>query len=280
MPNIAIMTDSTCDLPPEWVQRFDIRVVPTYVHFDQESLADDGIHLRREHFYERLATSSVLPTTAAPPFGEVQQVMARALAEADFVIGITAPAKLSGIYNTFRLAAENTDPSRVTLIDSGSLSMGLGWQVILAAELARAELTPVVIKTKVLASQPYTDVWAALDTFEFVHRSGRVGWAAAMMGDLFQIKPIIRLYDGVVSSVTRVRTAHRAFQTLVDIAQTAAPLQRLAIMHTRYIEGAQHLLAALADIHPDHEPVIVEATPVIGVHVGPQGLGLAVVRKN
>ncbi len=280
MSRIVIVTDSTCDLPPAWIQRFDIRVVPTYVNFDQESLADDGVQLRREHFYERLTTSPVLPTTAAPPLGEVQQVMAQALADADFVIGITAPAKLSGIYNTFRLAAENTDPSRVTLIDSGTLSMGLGWQVVLAAELAGAEFAAPDIKTKVLASQPYTDVWAALDTFEYVHRSGRVGWAAAMMGDLFQIKPIIRLYDSVVSSVTRVRTAHRAFQALVDTAQAAAPLQRLAIMHTRNIEGAQRLLAALADIHPDHEPVIVEATPVIGVHVGPKALGLAVVRKN
>jgi DegV family protein with EDD domain len=279
MPRILVMTDSTCDLPPEWVQRFDVRVVPTYVNFGSESYADDGVQITRSEFYRRLPLSPVTPTTAAPPPGQVLEVMRQALADADHVIGITAPAKLSGVYNTFRLAAEQTDPKRVTLIDSGMVSMGMGWQVVIAAEMAQAGASPAEIERTNRAVQPGTDVWAALDTIEYLRRSGRVSWAAAMVGNLFQIKPIIRMHDSVVSSVTRVRTTHRAFDALVALAHEAAPLDRLAVMHTSNLDGAYHLFDVLADIRPPNETVIVEVTPVLGVHVGPNGLGLGVVRK-
>ena len=279
MPRILVMTDSTCDLPPEWVRRFDVRVVPTYVHFGMESLADDGVQLTRSEFYRRLPLSPITPTTAAPPPGQTLDVMRRALADADRVVALTAPAKLSGVYNTFRLAAEQADPERVTLIDSGMVSMGMGWQVVIAAEMAEAGASPADIERANRAIQPCADVWAALDTVEYLRRSGRVSWAAAMVGNLFQIKPIIRLHDSVVSSVTRVRTSHRAFDALVALAHEAAPLDRLAVMHTSNLDGAHRLLDALADIHPPNETVIVEATPVLGVHVGPNGLGLGVVRK-
>jgi DegV family protein with EDD domain len=280
MPRTLIMTDSTCDLPAEWVRRLDVRVVPTYVHFDQDSLADDGIQLTRPEFYQRLAQSSILPTTAAPPVGQVIDVMDRALHDADHVVAITAAAGLSGIFNTFRLAAEQTDPQRVTLIDSQMTSMGMGWQAVIAAERAQRGQSPAEIEAAVLAVRPRADIWAALDTVEYLRRSGRVSWAAAMIGGLFNIKPVIRLHDSVVSSVARVRTSQRAFDTLVELAVQAAPLERLAILHTRNSEGAERLAAALTEITPPAEVVIVEVTPVIGVHVGPRGLGLGIVRAE
>jgi DegV family protein with EDD domain len=278
MVRILLMTDSTCDLPQEWVARFDIRIVPTYVQFGQESLADDGVQLTREDFYKRMVTAPIHPTTSAPPPGQVLSVMQQALNDADHVIGVTAPAKLSGIYNTFRLAAEQTDPKRVTLLDSGMVSMGMGWQVVIAAEMAEAGAAPSEIATTITALQPRTDVWAALDTMLYLRRSGRVGWAASIVGNLLNIKPVIRLYDSEVRSISRVRTRQRMFDTLVELAHQNAPLDRLAVMHTANVKDAQRLLDALADVHPDHEPVIVEATPVLGVHVGPNALGLGVVR--
>lgn len=280
MPRILVMTDSTCDLPLAWVRRFDIRMVPTYVQFGMESFADDGVQLKRSEFYQRMAAAPMHPTTSAPPPGQTHAIMAQALKDADRVIGITAPAKLSGIYNTFRLAAEQLGPERITLIDSGTLSMGLGWLVIIAAEMAQSGATPKAIKSAVEKTRSRTNVWAALNTLEYVRRSGRVSWAAATVGDLFQIKPVIRLYDGEVTSVTRVRTSQRAFQALVDLAHRAAPLERLAIMHSNYLDGARRLADTLADIHPDHEIAVVDVTPVLGVHVGPNGLGLGIVSKK
>jgi len=280
MPQIAIVTDSTCDLPSDWVAKYGIRVVPTYVQFGSESLADDGVQLTRAEFYRRLQTADPLPTTAAGPPGLPQEAFTEALKEADHVIGITAASKLSGIFNTFRIAAEETDPSRVTLIDSGMTTMGLGWQVLTAAEMAAAGEDVASIVAYVEAMRARSEVWAALDTMEYLRRSGRVGWAAAMVGSLFQIKPIIRLHDSVVSSVTRARTSQRAFATLVELAHQAAPLERLAVLHTVNPSGAARLLEALSDIRPEHTVATVDVTPVIGVHVGPQALGLSIVRKN
>ncbi len=279
MRRLLIMTDSTCDLPAEWTQRHDIRVVPTYVQFGQESLADDGVQLTREAFYRRLVTSPVYPTTSAPPLGQTQAMMARALEEAEHVLAITAPAKLSSIYNTFRLAAEALDPQRVTLVDSTQLSMGLGWQVLTAAEMAEAGADVEAIVAAVRAMQPRTHIWAALDSIQSLRRSGRVGWAAAWLGDFFKIKPIIHLHDSEVHSASRVRTTRRAFDTLVQLAREAAPFSHLAFLHTSNPQGVQRLAQALADLRPAREVVTVEVTPVIGVHVGANGLGLAVVRE-
>lgn len=280
MRPILVMTDSTCDLPEEWVRQHDIRIVPTYVQFDQESLADDGVQLTRGAFYERLASADELPTTAAPPPGLSLEVMAQALADAEHVIAVCAPAALSGIFNTFRLAAEQTDPNRVTLIDSQMVSMGLGWQVIEAAEMAGAGASPADIRQQLIAMQRRIDVYAALDTFEYLRRSGRVGWAKAAIGSFLQVKPLIRLHLSEVSSLARVRTTHRAFDRLVQLACEAAPLNRLAILHTANLQGAEQLLDALSDVCPPDSPCpIVEVTPVIGVHVGPKGLGLGLVRK-
>jgi DegV family protein with EDD domain len=195
------------------------------------------------------------------------------------VIAITAPANLSAIFNVFRLAAEQTHPQRVTLIDGRQLSMGLGWQAVIAAEMAASGSTPNEIKQHLLKTHSRIYVWAALDTLEYVRRSGRVGWAAAMVGDILRIKPIINVYEGEVGYTKRVGTSQRAFETLVDLAHQAAPLERLAVMHTRNLDGAKRLADALLDIRPDAETVIVEATPVLGVHVGPNGLGLGVIRK-
>lgn len=281
MPRILVMADSTCDIPADWVREHDIRLVPTYVHFGQESLADDGVQLTREAFYRRLNARVALPTTAAPPLGQVIEVLARALRDADQVIAICAPAALSGIFNTFRLAAEQTAPARVTVIDSQMTTMGLGWQVMEAVRMAEQGAIPAEIAARLVALQPRTDVYAALDTFEFLRRSGRVGWATAFIGSFLQVKPLIRLHLSVVSSQGRVRTRERAFSALVDFARQAAPLEQLAILHTANPDGATKLSAALANLHPPERPVpIVEVTPVLGVHVGPNGLGIAIIRQN
>ncbi|WP_119072614.1 DegV family protein [Aggregatilinea lenta] len=279
MDRIRIVTDSTCDLPAAWIEQFDIRIVPTYVQFGDESLADDGVQITRAGFYQRMVSAPIHPTTAAGSVGESADAIARALDGAEHVIGITAAAQLSGIFNTFRLAAEETDPARVTVIDSRQTTMGLGWQVYVAAEMARDGASVEAITATLEGMQPRTDVYAALDTMEHLRRSGRVGWATAVVGSLFQIRPIVRLHEGVVSAVARVRTSQRLFDAMVELAHETAPFDYLAVMHTVNPEGAQRLLEALADIHPKTPVPIVEATPVLGVHVGPKGLGLGIVRK-
>jgi DegV family protein with EDD domain len=280
MATIVLITDSTCDLPADMVQRYGIRVVPTYVQFGQESLADDGVELTRPGFYRRLVTDPVHPTTSAPSLGQAAQAMTQGLEDAEHVIAITAAASLSSIHNIFLLAAKQTDPDRISVIDSRTLSMGLGWLVQSAAEMIQQGMPPAGIVGAIEAMKLRADMWAALDTMEYLRRSGRVGWAAAMIGQLLQIKPIVRLYDGAVSSAARARTTPRAFATLVYLAHQAAPFERLAILHTNNLDGAHRFAEAVADIQPDETVPIVDVTPVIGVHVGPSGIGLGVIRQH
>ena len=156
--------------------------------------------------------------------------------------------------------------------------MGMGWQIKTAVELIEAGQPPDLIKTVLIAMQPRIEIWAALANMEHLKRSGRVNWATAALGDLLQIRPIIRLAMAEVTSARRVRTSQRAYAALIELARAAAPLERIAFLHTQNLPGAQQLAADLADLNPDAQPVIVDVTPVIGVHVGPNGLGLAVVR--
>ena len=280
MPQIRIMADSTCDLPADLVAQHNILVVPTYVQFGTESLADDGYELTRPGFYERLARSTVSPTTSAPAVGLTKTAMADALTEVDHIVAITAPERLSSLHNVFQIARRETDPARVTLIDGQQLSMGLGWQVLAAANMAEAGESPAAIQAYLEDMQQRSHVWAALDTLEYLRRSGRVGWAAAKIGGVLQIKPIVHLHQSEVRQARRVRTFNNAFNTLVELAHQAAPLEHLAVMHTRNPQGAAHLEEVLADIRPPGKVIMVEATPVIGVHVGPDGVGLSVVRKG
>lgn len=280
MPRIRVVTDSTCDLPQAWVQQHEIRVVPTYIQFGLESFADDGVEMPRKAFYERMAVDAIHPTTSAPALGQTMAIMQQALDQAEHVLAITAARQLSSLHDTFRLAAQQLDPTRVTLIDSQMVSMGLGWQVLYAAQRSLKQDDPAVIAREVEALQPRLDLWAALDTMEHLRQSGRVGWARAFVGNLFQIKPIIRLHLSEVSAPARARTFHRAFDQLIAYARAAAPLERLAILHTNSPDRAVQLLESLRDLAPDDNTPLIDVTPALGVHVGPDGVGLSVVRKH
>lgn len=280
MPSVGIVTDSSSDIPAAWTAALRIQIVPVYINFGLESLRDDPDEFPREAFYRRLVDPTEHhPTTAAPPPGEIAHVLANTLEWADHVIALTAPARLSGIHNAFRIAIEQLGAHRFTLLDSEMVSMGLGWQAVLAAELAQDRQPLATIVRAIEQARPRIHVWAAMNTLEYLRKSGRVSWAAATVGGLFNIKPIVEMGSSQVTSVGRARTAHRAFDQLVTLAMQAAPLDRLAIMHTNHPDGAYRLVEALHSVHPDTEIAIVEATPALGVHVGPQALGIALVRQ-
>lgn len=280
MPHVRIVTDSSCDIPATWVDQLGIHVVPVYVNFGLESFKDTRDELPRAEFYRRLEASDTRPKTSAPPPGEIAASLSDALSRADHLIALTAPARLSGIHNSFRIAVEQLGPERITLVDSEMVSMGLGWQAVVAAELAQQEVQPAAICTAIDEVRARIRVWAAMNTLEYLRRSGRVSWAAAMVGELFNIKPIVEMRASQVSSVARTRTSQRAFDHLVALAQKAAPLQHLAVMHTNHLAGAHQLVETLHNVHPDSEIAVVEATPALGVHVGPQALGIALIRSH
>jgi len=270
---VKIVTDSTADIPPELAN--DITIVPCFVQFGETSYRD-GVDITREQFYARLTSEQALPKTAAPSTGMFEETYRRVTADGDQVISLHVASTLSGIYNSARLGAEAVPEAHVTVYDSETVTMSLGWMCIAAARAARQRQSVAQIVALLDEMKTRAHIFAALDTLDFLRRSGRVGWASAMMGQLLNVKPIITVYRGVVSLLERVRTRARSIQRLEELVTGLGPLEVLIVLHTTAQEAAQQLARDLAHLTP--QPIsVVEVTPIIGTHVGPNGLGLAAI---
>ena len=276
---VRIVTDSTSDIPDEFVRELDITIVPAHVIFGAQSY-EDGITLSREEFYTRLASANPLPTTSAQSAGDFSQTF-RHLRQrgASEVVSIHVAASLSGVQNAARAGAETVPELKVTIFDSEQVTMGLGWQVIEAARAARLGKTVAEIVERMERLKPRVRVFAALDTLEFVRRSGRVGWARAAIGQLLRIKPMVEVRHGEVLSIDRVRTRAHSIERLKELVASQGGLRALTVLHTRALDAAQKLAAEFRALYPAlSDPIhVVEATTAIGTHVGPNGLGVACV---
>ena len=276
-PVIKVIADSVCDVPRDLAARLDITLIPAVVHIEGKSYLDDDVQITRSEFYQRLPGMKTLPTTSACPLGLTRDMMAEKARQADHLVLLTPPERLSGIYNTFRLAAEEVVPGRYTLIDTGQVTMGAGFLVLAAAEAAINGAGIAAIRRIIADMRPRINVFGALSTLENLRRSGRVGWAAAMAATILQVKPVVELTQGEVRSVANIRTFKRATERLIELARERAPLERLAVLHTGYLDGALALRAALAPVFPPEETPVVNVNPPLGTHVGARGLGIALV---
>lgn len=276
---IKFVTDSTCDLPGELVEKWGITVIPVYVHIGDESYADDGKQLDRVDYYNRLHNLNPLPTTSAPSPGLCEQMIERAFEGADHLVIVTLPPKLSATYESMRLGASRLPADRVTLIDSGTTSMAMGFQVLVGAETAAASGDVDQVVAAIQRVKQHTRLAALINTLENLRRSGRVNFAQAGIGALLQIKPIITVNDGVVTTLARVRTMSRAREELVEMARQQAPLERIALLHTNNLEGIEWVRDQLHDILPQ-EVYIINVTTAIGTHIGAHCLGFVTVNSQ
>jgi DegV family protein with EDD domain len=276
---IKFVTDSTCDIPPELVQKWAIGIVPAFVNYGGNSYADDGKELIREEYYACLPDMAETPTTATPPPGLAEKIIKQTFEGADHLIILTAPAALSGIFNTMRLGASSLPQDCVTLIDSGTVTMALGWQVLVGAEVAAETGDVEKVLDAINRVRTHQKLYAGLATMEFLRRSGRVSWALAGIGALLQIKPMLEVKDSVVLPLGRVRTFGRVVQELLALTRAQVPLDKLAILHANNPDGAEDMQHLLADIAPS-ETLIINITTVIGTHTGPGALGVALVSRG
>lgn len=276
---IGIVTDSTSDLPAYLVEEHNIQVVPTILILEGKEYSD-GIGISREEFYTRLPALRTAPTTAAPSIGDFTAPYESLLSQGyDHVVSIHAANQLTTVINVARQAAKEF-PDKVTCIDSGSLSLGLGFQVLAAAEEAELGLKPVL--DSIASTRKRLQVSAALDTMEYLRRSGRVPAAVAALGGLLSIKPMIELIDGEVKPIGAVRTTSQSDERIFNFLLKQGELQRLAIMHTNSEPRAKKLLDQMMSRSRQSVPrdiLFVNVTAVIGTHLGPNGVGFAAVRK-
>ena len=273
---IKVVTDSTCDLPPEMAAALDITIIPCNVHFGTETYRD-GVDLTRQQFYEKLAASKELPTTSAPGVGVFAEAYRRQLEIADGVVAIHVASALSVVYNAARLGAEKLDQTRIAVLDSKTVSMGLGWLAVIAARAAREGLNLSQVVERAQAAIPRIRLVAAINTMTYLWHSGRVNWGAAVLGTLLDIKPIVDVREGVVRAIARVRTRKKALTHLRELLEGMGPVQEVAVLHTQEPQLAEQFADEIADLFHRERMVIVEAGTIIGTHVGPGGIGVACV---
>jgi DegV family protein with EDD domain len=272
---IAIVSDSTCDIPAALVERHAIEVVPNLVVIDGKSLRD-GIDITRQEFYNRMPQMTSHPTTATESSGVYQKLYERLLNQgAQAVISIHAASNLSGIFNAAQLAAREFG-ERVRVFDSESLTMGVGFQVLAAARASEGGASLDEIIQIVANVRRRVNVIAMLDTLEYVRRSGRVSWARARLGNLLQIKPFVEVRGGQVYSLGEARTRSKGIERLKERLLGFGRLEQLAILHTNAEGDALQFLKQINHGLPE-TPLIVNVTTVIGVHVGPNGLGFTAI---
>jgi DegV family protein with EDD domain len=280
MKQVRIVTDSTSDVPPELAEEWHVEIVPCYIHFGTESYLD-RLELPRAEFYRRLETEPNLPTTSAPPSGLFAETYLKLLDGASGVVSLHPPDQLSALrqsaLNGWDLL-ESELPFRA--IDSGQITMGLGWLVIRAAQAAAAGCDVDEIVRTIDQLRSRVQVVAALDTIRYLQRSGRVGWARGTIGRLLRIRPMLKVFEGQVLSLGYSRTHGKTVEALVDHLRSLGQLENIAILHSNAPALAERFKELIAPLDLPEPLLSINITPILGTHVGPNGLGFAAVQSG
>jgi len=275
---IRIVTDSTCDLPVSLIDGLGITVIPLYINIGDQGYLD-GIDISRQEFYSQLADYPSHPTTGTPGTAAFTNAFDILVDEGvEEIISIHISEKLSATIDVARTAAREYQRARVTVIDSGQLSIGTGFQVELAARMAIDGKPSDEIILALDNLRARTFVTARLNTLEFLRRSGRMNRFMTGLGSLIQLKPILTMRDGKPGS-DRVRTSIRAEKRLISLLEARIPLERFALVHTNAHVKAEAFKKKIEKYLPEGEIFSMDITPVIGAHLGPGAVGFAIVTK-
>ena len=271
---VRIVTDSACDLPQAVADEFGIEIVPLTIRIDGHEYVD-RLDLSVAEFWAKCAASPTLPETAAPAPGQFEQTY-RALAAdgASSVVTISLSGALSATMQSAELAARSVaDLIPVSVIDSRSVTLGLGAIVTSCARLAAGGAThdEVVAHATDLAGR--THVWGALDTLDNLKKGGRIGGAKALLASALAIKPIIEVREGKVEQGGKQRTRSKALAFLVEKVAAVEGLDSVFVLHADCRDVDQFV--AMLRPHVDGEIVVGDIGPVVGSHAGRGTIGVA-----
>lgn len=274
---VRVVTDSTAHLPPQLAEALGITVVPQYVSFGEESFRE-GTELGVEEFYRRLQAGSHFPKTSQPSVGDFLSVFQQIHADGAEILAILVSSKLSGTLGSAHTAGAMLPQTRISIFDSLSVSLGLGLMVLHAARLAREGLPSQAIVERLEVVRQSSHLVFALDTLEYLRRGGRIGRAAALLGGLLKVKPILEVRDGVLEPLERARSRSQVKDRLVEIVSERNPDSRplhVGVVHGLVEEEAQELEARLRERFPVLESHLSVVGAAAGAHAGPRALGIA-----
>ncbi len=267
---VRIVTDSTCDLPPQLRGRAGVVTVPLRLHFGDQEFRD-RVDLDDDQFLRRLAQARVPPRTSQPPPGEFEAAYRELLRRpGDEVVSIHIAAALSGTCGSASAAAAAVDPERIRVVDSRSVSLGTGFQVLAAIELAAGGCPAAEIAQRLATMPGRIGILCLLDTLRYLQLGGRIGKVQALLGGALSIKPLISLGDqGAVVPVGRVRSRAAGMRRLGELLLEHRPLARLGILYVGDRDDAARLAADARRTYPGVDVMVQHASPVLSTHCGP-----------
>jgi len=278
---IAVVTDSTSDLPVNITEQHGITIIPLNVHIEDETYLD-GITISADEMYRRLPDQKVIPTTSAPSVGSFIEVYEKLGKSHDAVISIHLSSKLSLTNNSAVQAATdlNKKGAKIEVVGTEQASMALGWIAVQVAEkiAAGGSLEEVVALAK--SASKRASFIGMVDTLEYLIRGGRIGKAQGLVGSILRIRPILTLIEGVAHPAGRVRNRTKGIARLKEMVAETAPLDKLAVLYTTDKEDAEKIADAVAEHNPEGRPIVAQLGPVVGNYLGPGTLGLGLIRSE
>ncbi|OQY89671.1 MAG: hypothetical protein B6D39_09325 [Anaerolineae bacterium UTCFX2] len=279
---VKIITDTTSCLSPQIAQKYQIPVIPQIIVFGEESFYE-GVDITIEEFMRRLKSSPTLPKTAAPPPELFAEQFRRLAPSGEPIICIHPSAEVSGTVRSALVAAQDFPEADIRVIDTRVVASPLGAMVQHAAEWAQAGTDADTIAARVQAESARCRVYFLVDTLEYLARGGRIGGAAALLGGVLQIKPILRLHDGKVDQYERERTHKRAVARLKDIVREQIAMDGtgyLSVLEAGARPQADRLAAELGQLVQQKDVPVFDMPPAIVTHGGPGILGVGFFAGN
>jgi DegV family protein with EDD domain len=279
MNSVRIVADSGCDLSPALAAEYQITIVPVFVRFGQEMIS--SADLTNEEFWLRAAGAGEAPGTSSPAPGTFHRTFQKLVDAGHDVVCLTLPGKHSGTFNAAWLAAEEFG-EKVRVVDTGSFSLGMGLQVLAAAQEALAGRSAEFIQRTIESLRVRTSVIFVLDTLEWVRRGGRLDRIIPLIDRVartFQVKPVLEMCNGEFRLIGVTRSTRSALQRLEEELTSRLPIEAVAAAYTRGCEAASELVSRMASVlnRRESDILIAEAGPAFAAHAGPRALGAVVI---
>ena len=279
MPKFAIVTDSTSYIQTDLAQKHGITITPQVLIWEERTYRD-GVDIQPAEFYARLKTAKVMPSTSQVSPATMQEVFEGIVNKGLSVLGVFISSKLSGTLQSAIQAKDmmGSAGEKVTLVDSQSTAMGLGFHALAAARAMEAGASLEDCAALAARAHERSGVYFAVDTLEFLHRGGRIGSAQRFIGSALNLKPILAVTGGKVEGIERIRTKGKAHDRVLELVAEQVNGKsniRIATLHANAADDAKKLLdRAAAEVSPV-ESLFTEVSPVVGTHAGPGTVGLA-----
>ncbi len=276
MPKIAVVTDSTADLPADLYEENNIKVVPLHVRFGDETYRE-GVDLSSEQFYEKIASSKAMPRTSQPAPHEFETIYRELMDESDGIVSLHMSSKLSGTYQSANMAANAIGSEKIHVIDSKSVSAGTGLLALEAARLSKLDITAQEIVDRIEAIRNTLRLFFTVDSFDYMVKNGRIGKATAFLGTLLSIRPIMAIANGIVEPIERVRASRdKALMRFAEVVAESMPkghAMRGAVVHAVEPERGETLKRTLEEMLHFEDLIVCSLGAGIGSHSGPGTIG-------